>query len=378
MKATRRRTTLWGLLVVGVALLLVWLFLEPILRRLPDPLYALFVGRPAVSPDVAFLIDAGAGLNASYRQKWLAARSVDVDPERARRLCAAPGGRCDFFSLAAALEALEHGDVLLIGPGVYEEAGELDADSVRIVAETGAHVRGHAAGGKGALVIRGDDTVIEGLECSDIAVSDGNGACVRLEGRNLTLKGVYFHDAQEGVLTGTDSGLVLIEDSLLERLGEGGQAHAIYMGSGTDSLRSKGEGHGIKSRAARTVIEDCVVASLDGEDSRLIDLPNGGVNTIRGNVLENGPNSSNADMIAIGLELDQPSSDPALNQSTIVANVMILDRHYNVLLHIKNVPRATFMNNVIVGGSHRAVDEGNYWFLDRRAAGLADYPALFD
>ena len=54
-------------------------------------------------------------------------------------------------------------------------------------------------------------------------------------------------------------------------------------------VESVGEGHEVKSRAARTIIENNVIASLTGVDSRQIDLPNGGDIVIRGNVLEKGP-----------------------------------------------------------------------------------------
>ena len=40
-----------------------------------------------------------------------------------------------------------------------------------------------------------------------------------------------------------------------------------------------------------------MIASLYGEDSRCIDLPNGGNVTVYGNVIEKGPESSNGQVI---------------------------------------------------------------------------------
>jgi hypothetical protein len=311
--------------------------------------------------------------------------------ERAVLVVCAPGSSgddCGYTSIAAALAAAPAGATVRIRPGIYREAAVLRAHRVSVLAEPGARMVGVAAQGKAALVIKGDDATIEGLECSGIWVPDGNGACVRAEGANLTLRRVYFHDSQEGILGGR--GRVVIEDSVFERLGGDaelglGQAHAIYIGHRADELvvrrsrvlASKEEGHEIKSRAKRTFIEDSVVASLDGRDSRLIDVPNGGVVVVRGNVLEKGPSSSNPDMIGIGLERGRNSDiDHAVNSTLIEGNTILYDRADRVrLFRARGVPSPTVTGNTVVGGPpYRG--GGNKWFADRRAAGLPPYPAL--
>jgi hypothetical protein len=153
--------------------------------------------------------DGSIGLDAGAKQ-----REVRVCPLSRDRACGYAG-------LSAVFGSLRPGDRVVMAPGEYREAAILRVDRITIVAEDGAHLLGVAAGGKAALVIAGNDTVIEGLECSDIAVPDRNGACIRLEGRNLTLRGVHFHDSEQGILGG--GGTVLIEDSTFERLGKGGR-----------------------------------------------------------------------------------------------------------------------------------------------------------
>ena len=244
-------------------------------------------------------------------------------------------------------------------------------------------MRGAAVEGKAALVVKGDDILIEGLECSEINVVNGNGACIRMEGRNLTLRRVYFHDSQEGILVGwigrAEKGRLLIEDSRFERLGFGGRAHAIYVGEGdiTFEIRrsrvvaSKGQGHEIKSRAARTLIEGCVIASLEGADSRLVDVPNGGEVVIRNNLFQKGPNSQNPDLIAVGLERGKPGrSDHAVNSILIEGNTFILERGHRMnLVHTKHVPPAVLRRNTIIGGlPYREGD--NLWYRNLAAAGL--------
>ena len=288
---------------------------------------------------------------------------------------------CDVQTITEAGAKAQDGDTITVRAGVYEDPAILRANSLTLRAEPGAHLRNGVAEGKAAIVVKGNDTVIEGLECSGIRVSSGNGACIRLEGTNLTLRDVNFHDSQEGILAGGECGDVLIEDSLFERLGgaEGialGRAHAIYISCGKSLtirnsriLSSKEEGHEVKSRAARTLIENNVIASLDGVDSRLIDVPNGGELVVRDNVLEMGPNTSNPDLIGYGLEgIRHP-----MNTILVTGNTIIVDRDPSVLLRARGAETTTVESNKLIGGVERP---GNEWFADRAAAGLGAYPAL--
>lgn len=281
---------------------------------------------------------------------------------------------CSYETVEAALEAATDGVTVRIRPGVYRDGGVLRANGVRIEAK-GAHLFDAAWEGKACLVIKGRDTVVDGLRCSHIRVPDANGACIRAEGRNLTLRNVHFHDAQTGLLTGSTAGRILIESSSFERLGnrgdEIGNAHGIYIGSieelvvrDTRVLASTGEGHEVKSRAKRTVIESSVIASLSGRDSRQIDLPNGGDIVIRGNVLEKGPNSRNREVIGIGMERGREHSvDHEINRALLENNTVLLDRRrWDVFVATRDVPEPVSRDNFIVG--------------DRDDAGLPAFPFL--
>jgi hypothetical protein len=281
---------------------------------------------------------------------------------------------CSYRTVALALASAPDGATVRILPGVYRDGGILRADGVRIEAE-GAYLFDAAWEEKASLVIKGDDTVIVGLRCSHIRVPDANGACVRAEGRDLTLRGVHFHDSQTGILSGRTKGRIVIEDSTFERLGnrggEAGNAHGIYVGSADELilrrsrvLESVGEGHEVKSRAARTIIEDNVIASLSGVDSRQIDLPNGGDIVIRGNVLEKGPNSSNHQVVGIGMERGRGHGrDHARNRAVIEGNTVLIDRRgANEFVSVRNVPEAEMRDNLVVD--------------DRDAAGIDAFPFI--
>src|ERR1051326_6318424 len=88
------------------------------------------------------------------------------------------------------------------------------------------------ANGKGTWVIEGTDNVIENVELSGSTVPDGNGAGIRFEGVNLTLRNVYIHHNQDGILSGNlQTGEILIENSEFAYNGTGtGYTHNIYIG----------------------------------------------------------------------------------------------------------------------------------------------------
>ena len=321
---------------------------------------------------------------------------------RTLRVCppAAADSGCRYASLQDALAAALPGDHVILAPGLYEEGALIATPSLVLRGEPGAHLRGHAVQGKAALVVKADDVLIEGIECSGIAVRDGNGACIRIEGDDLTVRNVHFHDNQQGILSGPGGGALLIEDSLFERNGFGGQAHGVYIGDTIDTfvfrhnliLATTGAGHGLKSRAQRTIIENNVIASLDGEDSRAIDLPNGGEVVIRGNVLEKGPNSSNGQMIGLALE----GRLHEVSETLIEGNLLIFDTlptgtlqsvwralglmpPKGVAVLSKSPGRVVLRNNIIVGAreiGHGIIEQGNRSYQSRQEAGLPPYPAL--
>jgi hypothetical protein len=323
-----------------------------------------------------------------------------VEP-RTLRACPAGQSRteCRYRDLADALAAARPGDQVVLAPGIYEEGAAIDTPGLVLRGEPGAHLRGHAIEGKAALVVKGKGVVIEGIECSGIAVPDGNGACIRIEGDDLTIRNVHLHDNQEGILSGPGGGTLVVEGSLLERNGFGGLAHGIYVGPKVETfvfrdnrvLATTGAGHGVKSRAQRTIIENNVIAGLDGHDSRAIDIPNGGAVVIRGNVLEKGPNSANAEMIGLALEGDLHDT----NETLIENNLLVFDTlpqgliqdlaqavgllpAKGTVVRSQSPGRTVLRGNTIVGARDLGdvIEQDNRIYRSRRDAGLPPYPAI--
>jgi VanZ family protein len=282
--------------------------------------------------------------------------------------------------LAVAMKKAKDFDVIRISAGLYQQAGVLMANNVRIIAEPGAAVYGATKAGKGALVIKGDNTYIEGLECHSIYVPGNNGVCIRLEGRGITLNKVYFHHAQGGLLGSRKGGDIHINNSRFEHLGDGAFYHGIYTLKETrlyiDNsyfLNNRNGGHEIKSRSFHTEITNSVIASSESKDSRLIDVPNGGVLIIKNNILIEGPFSENHDLLSWGVEGIIHKAETILIQD----NLIISDKKSARLISFNRKPNdVKILDNIVVGDISAIPEEDNIFFDKRSELSIAPAPFI--
>ena len=291
---------------------------------------------------------------------------------------------CRRHDLDKATGSAKPGALILLHTGAYRQAAYIRMPNLYLMAEPGARLVETATEGKGAIISDAGLT-IDGLECFHIKVPDGNGACVRQQGGDLTLIGVHFHRAQMGILTGHKGGSIRILDSYIHDSGydeDGALGHNIYVNSGelhmerTWSITARHEGHEVKSRARVTRIDDCIIASLNAADSRLVDLPDAGEVSIRNSVLEEGPLSRNWDMIGYGLET---SSKTKLwypkNQLVVTGNTVYSDKAgHSRFIHARWSEGGTVKDNVLIG--HLEQRPGNTAFDDRKSAGAPPFPSL--
>ena len=175
-----------------------------------------------------------------------------------------------FDTLADAVAAIGGGSgTIVIAPGTYRMCAVQDAGRIAYVArEPGSVVfDGVACEGKAALVLGGRSARVEGIVFQNIRVPDANGAGIRLEGGDLTVRESLFRDGENGILTANDhEGTIRIEQSTFSGLGrcpeDQGCSHSIY-NSGNAALivsRTRFErgtgGHYLKSRGARIDVTD--------------------------------------------------------------------------------------------------------------------------
>ena len=235
----------------------------------------------------------------------------------------------------AAFAAAKQGDTVEIsatGNGTYDgDVCAIAASNLTIRGIGGrAHIdaMGMSAQGKAIWVVQGQNTTIENIEFSGATVTDMNGAGIRQEGANLTVRNCYFHDNEDGILTGADpTSEIVIESSEFARNGAGdGYSHNMYIGHIKKfTLRysyshSAKVGHLVKSRAEENdILYNRLTGESDGTESYEINLPNAGTSYIIGNLIQQGPTTQNSAMLDYGSEgVSNAGSDLYVVNNTFV------------------------------------------------------------
>ena len=211
-----------------------------------------------------------------------------------------------------------------IPPGHYADCAVQVAGDVSFVAESPGETVFEAAmcEGKAALVLRGRSSHVTGLVFNHFAMSDGNGAGIRLEKGNLTVSQSWFHDSEEGILADNDAnGSITVDRSTFTHLGRCDRglscAHSIYVGfydqvTVTHSRFEMGNGgHYLKARATHVRVEDNSFDDSQGHATNyMIDLPAGSTGVIQGNWFMQGGNKENPSaLITVAAESHSHSAD---------------------------------------------------------------------
>jgi hypothetical protein len=238
-----------------------------------------------------------------------------------------PGKTYSLPSQAAA--RVNDGDTVEIDAGVYRDCAAWTKNNLVLRGVGGyAHLLDTCYGRKAIWVIQGRNTTVEWIEFSGAKVVDKNGAGIRQEGADLTVRNCYFHDNEDGILAGDNaSSTILIEYSEFARNGYGdGYSHNMYINHVASFtirycyVHHAIVGHNIKSRAYETrILYNRISDEADGRASRSIDLPNGGRAFVIGNEIHHGPNTQNSNVCGYGMEgLANPSRNLFFVNNTVV------------------------------------------------------------
>lgn len=251
------------------------------------------------------------------RRRFLALAGVAL-PARARSGSAvlAVGPGLSWRTLGDALRAASDGDTILLAAGVYRGDVGVVTQSGLILRGLGAgavfHADGRDAEGKGILVVRGRDVVVENCEFRGARVPSGNGAGIRFESGRLTVRRCRFFDNEMGLLANNDASQELVVEDC-----EFGQAphhegllhHLLYVGAIGDFTLAGSRfgggwrGHLVKTRALRNrILYNRIDDGLTGEASYELEFPNGGHNLVVGNLIVQSPRSQNPLMLSMGAE----------------------------------------------------------------------------
>lgn len=299
-------------------------------------------------------------------RRVIAASLILAAPAQAATLTVGAGKM--YPAPCAALAAAADGDVVEIDAGSY--AGDVCAfrKNNLTVRGVGGRARLDAAGknaaGKGIWVIQGNDTVVENIEFLGAKVPDLNGAGIRQEGSNLTVRNCFFHDNENGILGG--AGQVLIEGSEFGHNGNcldpSGCAHNLYISQSVTRLTMRfsyshhaSSGHVLKSRARENhILYNRLMDEADGTSSYTIDLPNGGQSFLIGNLIQQGPGTENATIVAYA---EEGASNPG-QDLYVVNNTFVNDRGSGTFLQVNGSVPAVIRNNVFAGGG-TVTNQGN-------------------
>lgn len=248
---------------------------------------------------------------------------------------------------------------------------------------------GQNQGGKAIWVIGGANTVIDNVELTGATVPDQNGAGIRQEGKNLTVRNTYFHDNEDGILAGdVDGSEILIEGCEFANNGFGdGYSHNLYINHVAkftfqhNYTHDCKEGHLIKSRAAENYILYNRVTEENGTGSYEIDLPNGGKSYVIGNLVQQGPSTHNPAMLTFAEEGTNPKN-PSL-ELFVVNNTFVNDKGSGTFIQIGgDVAMPVIVTNNIFKGGGTIISQatatltGN--FTDADGDPMLVNPAAFD
>lgn len=280
----------------------------------------------------------------------------------------APGAKAAFFYVGPGMpyakpsevaNVAQDGDVIEIEAGTYRGDVAVWRQDNLVIRGVGGRphlmAEGKSAQGKAIWVIQGDNTVVDNVEFSGAAVADRNGAGIRQEGSGLTVRNCYFHRNENGILSGRNPASdIVIERSIFDNNGYGdGRSHNLYIGR-IKSLTIRHSyihharvGHNIKSRAATNyILYNRVMDESDGTSSYAVDLPNGGIAYVIGNLLQQGPRTENSAILSYGTR--QASADDG--EVYIVNNTFVNDHDRGLFVRVaKGAATVRIVNNIFSG-----------------------------
>lgn len=304
-----------------------------------------FVFLPRIVSSFVLLAAAGsAGAAASGAE---GARTIRVGPAQELR------------TIAQASIAARDGDVVEVEAGTYRRdvaVWRQNALTLRAVGGRAILVAdGAYADGKAIWVIRNGDFTIEGFDFVGARVPDRNGAGIRFERGQLTVRDSRFIDNEMGLLTGNDaSSRLTIERCEFSGPVDGDRwYHNLYVGL-IDRLvvrdswsHSARVGHLLKSRARENRIIGNRLVDGDGNASYELEFPNGGIAQVVGNRIEQSARTRNRVIVSIGAEgYRWPVNELEMSRNTVV------NRRDGPAVFVRAAlgpMRATLTDNVWVG-----------------------------
>ncbi len=289
-----------------------------------------------------------------------------------------------------AASAASDGDVIEIQAGTYAGDAAVWRQNDLTIRGVGGLARlvaqGSAAQGKGIWVIKGNNTVVENIHFEGAAVADGNGAGIRQEGANLTVRNCRFVGNENGILAGGNAAsTIVVENSEFAGNGAGdGYTHNLYIGQVKRFVmrfsysHHAHVGHLVKSRAVvNEIMYNRLMDESDGDASYIVDISNGGRAHLIGNLIQQGPKAENWALVSYAAEGNLRRTASEL---VILHNTFVNARGDGIFVANRDAGVKAWVLNNIFSGSGAVVQgpaemHGN--LVTRRAPGFVD-PDRYD
>ena len=272
-------------------------------------------------------------------------------------------------SVAQAAKLARDGDVVEIIAGEYP--GDVAVWTQRQLTIRGIGGRpkllaqGRSAEGKAIWVIRGGQILVENVAFIGARVPHRNGAGIRLEGGQLTVRDCLFDNNEMGILTANFESIQLVVENsefshgvnVLPRF-----SHLLYAGQ-IGRLEVRGSyfhhgmvGHLLKSRARFNLLEfNRLTDEAGGEASYEVEFPEGGIAILVGNLIGQSATTRNNRMIAYGAEgLRYPDNVLVLASNTLMDQLPLGGEFLGVWSPDR--VRVAAYNNLLLGGCTAALD----------------------
>ncbi|NQX89299.1 MAG: right-handed parallel beta-helix repeat-containing protein [Halioglobus sp.] len=253
------------------------------------------------------------------------------------------------------------GDSIEIDAGVYVNDFTAWPQSNLILRGVGgmAHLQATRLipNGKAIWIIQGHNTVVENIEFSGARVVDTNGAGIRHEGGDLTLRNTFFHHNEFSILSGSNAAAQI--DVLRSRFWHQRRgtrwSHGIYIGAAArltlmgNHFLDTDRGHHIKTRAEENyILYNRIEDADDSTASRAIDLPNCGLSYVVGNELHQAASAHNLNIIGYGMEGCAQRSNRH-KRLYVAHNTLINNAHGGTFVWTRSGGDALVMNNLLYG-----------------------------
>jgi hypothetical protein len=227
---------------------------------------------------------------------------------------------------------VQDGDTIYIAGGIYaNDATKWPKKNLKFIGlgtgsnRTVLQYTGDIPNGKGIFVFETpgatDNPYLENIVFDGAQITDANGANgagIRFQANNLTVVNCKFINCQNGILEGNGgvtTSNVIIQNCEFENNGyqlpndptHSGYEHNIYIGASTDTLivkncyfhRPRGQANSLKTRAQRSyILYNLIDEEATGYGSWELNIAQGGLNVIMGNVIIQGTSGANHGIVS--------------------------------------------------------------------------------